>query len=194
MSIKSLKVLVIGIVFLFSISFLSLAEENENPKSFNIGIEAGYFAAEDEDLQDLYGSGNLIFGFNIGYKIACNWELISAIDFYSDEGETTLTEEAIELSLTHLRLGGYYHFNPEGLDPVVGAGIDFCWVTEKNPIEDFDDSSIGWFAGVGVETCIMNDVKASINILYSNASSEGDLGDIALGGFSFLANVKMFLF
>jgi hypothetical protein len=191
---KSLKCMVLACVILFSISFLSIAEENENPKSFSIGIEAGYFAAEDEDLTDLYGSGNLIFGVNAGYKIANNWELVSGINFFSDEGATTLTEETIELSLTHLRFGGFYHFNTEGLDPIVGAGIDICWVSEKNPIEDFDDTGIGWFAGIGVETSISADFKAAVNLLYSNSKVEGDLGDISLGGFSFLVNLKMLLF
>lgn len=190
------KVLIPVLIALLTFSMFGFTQEQTQTKSksFNIGIEAGYFMAKDEDLKDLYGSGNMIFGANMSYFVKPEFELLSGINFYSDEGKTTLTEEDIELNLTHLRIGGYYHFNPEGLDPIVGAGLDICWVKETNPIADFDDSSIGWFAGTGVQTMLIPDIKASVDFLYSSADSEGDLGDIALGGFSFLFSVKWMVF
>ena len=166
----------------------------DDNKPLSIGIEGGYFAPSDEDLKDLYGSGAFVFGGNIGYKIAQNWELISGVNFYSDKGKTTLTEETIELSLTHLRFGGYYHFNPAGLDPYVGLGLDVCWVSEVNPIRDFNDTSIGWFAGIGVETFFISDIKAALNVTYTDIKSEGDLGEISLGGFHFMFSLRMPIF
>jgi hypothetical protein len=187
---KNFIIIVILAIIMSVVLSVNIFPQEDN-KSLSIGIEGGYFAPSDQDLKDLYGSGAFVFGGNIGFKIAQNWELMSDVNFYSGSGKTTLTQETIELSLTHLRFGGYYHFNPEGLDPVVGLGVDVCWVSEVNPISDFSDTSIGWFAAIGVETIFISDVKAALNITYTNASSEGDLGSIALGGLHFTFGLRM---
>ena len=180
---------ILMIVFLSANCF---PQDDNKPLSF--GIAAGYFASSDQDLKDLYGPGAFVYGGTIGYNIAVKWELLASINFYSDEGKTTLTQEPIKLSLTHLKFGGYYHFNPAGLDPVVGLGLDVCWINEMNPISDFNDTSIGWFAGIGVETIFISDIMAALNITYTNTSSEGDLGEISLGGFHFTFGLKMPVF
>jgi opacity protein-like surface antigen len=184
-----------AVIIISMIAFLSSnVFSQDDIKPFSIGIEGGYFAPKDANLKDLYGSGSFIFGGSISYIIAQNWELISDVNFYSDKGKTTLTEEDIELSLNHLRFGGYYHFNPDGLDPIVGLGLDVCWISELNPINDFNDTSIGWFAGVGVETIFISNIKAALNVTYTDAKSEGDLGEISLGGFHFTFGLKMPIF
>lgn len=163
-------------------------------KPFSIGVEGGYFASDDENLKDLYGTGNVVFGGNIGYKIAKNLELISGVNFYSDEGQTSLTEENIKLKLTHLRFGGFYSFTPEGFSTIAGVGLDVCFVSEDNPISNFSDTSVGWFAAIGAETPLSADIRASLMAMYIDVDSEGDLGDISVGGFQFLFSVKLQVF
>lgn len=179
---KTFISLIILLAFIFSGSVFA--------GDFKLGLEVGYFYQGDEDFRDLYGSGGLTFGVNADYMITNNIEIAAAFDFYSANGNTAITEELIEINLNHLRFGANYIFILDGWRPKVGAGLDIAFVSENTPFGDFSDSGFGAYILAGADFDLSEKITASVELIYSFVSIEGDLDDEGVGGLSALAALK----
>jgi opacity protein-like surface antigen len=161
---------------------------------FRAGLEAGYFAPNDEDFTSIYGSGGFAFGINCGYCIINNVELYTALDFYSAEGKTTISEQTVNLNLTNLRAGGFYIFCLGDFKPKVGAGLSITFAKEDNPWGGFNDNGLGWYIAAGVEYPLTEKLIAGVEFVYNDVKIAGDFGDENVGGISALMTLKMNIF
>jgi len=179
-------------LLLFSLLiFLTINAVAGSNNDFRMGIEAGYFSVEDGSFNNLYGSGAASFGLNSGYFLSDTLEISSSLNYFSKEGKTSFTKETITLTLFDVRLGGFFHFNPEDIDPKIGIGLDLCFVNEENPFENFSNTQIGWFITAGIEMPVSSGITIGLDIIYNSVTVQGDLGDVDLGGISALGLFKI---
>ena len=74
------------------------------------------------------------------------------VDFYESKGESTISQSPLTLELTTFSAGLFYHLNPSGINPKIGAGVAFVNIKETTPWETFkDDSDIGFLVIAGIE-------------------------------------------
>lgn len=158
---------------------------------FFLGLDAGYFAPAEGSIKDLYGSGGMTFGVNAAYKFMTSFSIQANYDFYSAEGETTMSAEAIKLKQNTLRLGGFYHVDLGGISPKFGAGVSMNMVRENNPWEDFKENKLGWFAAAGFDISFAGPFMVGLELVYNDAKIPGALGDEPVGGLSALFNLKV---
>lgn len=160
-------------------------------KNLNFGIEAGYFGAKDSDFSNAYGSGGTTFGINAGYRFLKNLSIGTGFNFYSADGTTALSEEAIGIDLKTLRIGGYYHFNLKKIRPRAGAGLTVTWVKEDDPFGGTDRAKAGWFVATGVDVPVGKTFLVGLELLYNDVRISGEFNSEAIGGVSLLLNLKL---
>ncbi len=183
-------------LFLVTILVLTLiaipvhAADGEESTSFKIGVEAGYFVITDEDFESVYDSGGLQFGLNTAYSLSNTLDVIAAFDFFTADGKTTVFMEDASININHLRLGLAYYLTQGDLRANLKGGGLVAMVSEESPFGDFSDSAFGFFIGAGFDYLLGERLAVGFDVIYSNASIEGDIEDEGVGGLSFLASLK----
>jgi opacity protein-like surface antigen len=160
-------------------------------RSFNLGVEAGYFGPNDSDFSEIYGSGGLTLGVNAAYRLLQKTSIQMGFNFFSADGKSALSEEDVSVNLKTLRVGGYYHFNLGKIVPRAGAGLAVTWFKESDPWGGTNKTKAGWFAGAGADVPIGQKFLAGLEILYKDIKIEGEFAAQSIGGLSLLLNFKV---
>ncbi len=172
----------LAVIIIFSGSLLA-----EN--TFRVGVNAGYMFPSNDDLKEIYGNGNLIYGLTASYMFTGNIELSATADFYSSDSDEDILGRKSTLWNNYFRLGVFYNFNPEKLNPRLGAGVELSTTEEESAFGTFDDSSTGWFVSAGIQTHLGKALIAGLDVIYDSVKFDGNLGSEELGGVSILCSL-----
>jgi len=176
---RKLKILVIGIIFTLGLFV------NAPAGDFRIAGSLNYYAVTDSLFKDIYGSGNLMFGGSLSYEVIGRLELRAEAHYFREQGNMTLTEEDIKLTLMPIILGMRFQFiKLSTFSPYVGAGVDFYSYKEDVPnrLEDVSESTIGFHAEAGSYLNITRKFYVDLNFRYIKADAKPFDETIKLGG------------
>ncbi len=153
------------------------------PQALKVEGTLSYYAVTDSLFKDLYGSGDLMFGFNLAYDVLPALELRGEISYFSDQGTMTLTEETIKLTIVPLSLGlRYKAFNFSNFALYLGAGLGSYQYKERARIGDTSGSALGMHVEGGLNIFLSRKVHFDVFVRYVKATAEPYDEKIELGG------------
>jgi hypothetical protein len=157
----------------------------------SVEFTIGSYSMNEPRFEAVYPSGGLMTGFTLSSAVASNVNIYLDIKYYSRQGATTFTKEKSTFYMVPLDLGVRYIY-PLGLfHPYLGAGLDFYFFYEDNPIGTVLDYTNGFHITGGTYLRFLQNVPLMVNVRlkYTWAKAENGTVPIQLGGFEFGAGL-----
>lgn len=135
----------------------------------------------------VYETGGLMTGLSLSSAIVSHVNFYLDIKYYYREGELTFSREKTTLYIVPVTLGVRYIY-PFGLfNPYLGAGLDFYFFYEENPIGTVlnHTNGIHIMGGTYIRPSRSVPVLINIRLKYASAEAEQDGIPIQLGGFEY---------
>lgn len=144
---------------IITLAITTLYAENERtafePGAFSITLSAGIRNITDDLYEPIFGKNNLAYSLDLGYRLGRNLEIFLHSDYFSANGETTLTKEETTLTIVPIELGVRLMLIKGKLIPYFGAGGGYYLVKDKMMIEgssvELDDKEFGFFGEAGLK-------------------------------------------
>jgi hypothetical protein len=151
------------------------------------------YAMNEPRFDAVYKSGGLMSGLSLSSAIVSNVNFYLDIKYYSREGELTFSKEKTTFYIVPVSLGFRYIY-PFGLfNPYLGAGLDFYFYSEDNPIGTVLNYANGYHITGGTYIRVFRSVPVLINLRlkYTWANAEENNISIQLGGFEYGAGLAL---
>ncbi len=167
---KKLSILTV-VLMLIALTSTVVAEGEKDLPKFNLSAHGGVQLLLEKPMESAYGEG-FTFGGEFGFDITKNIEIAVAFDYMMSGCDCVLTDMK-DLDLTHFRGGLYYNFNPYGINPRIGAGVDFAnadydvWDFDAQEIKSYEDSGVGFYVSAAVEFPVSKSLKFGVEAIYS---------------------------
>ena len=147
---------------------------------------AGYNMNEPR-FDAVYEGGGLMSGVSLSSAVISNVNFYLDIKFYYREGKLTFSQEKTTLYIVPVTLGLRYIY-PMGLfNPYLGAGLDFYFFYEENPIGTVLNHTNGLhiMGGTYIRPSKSVPVLLNLRLKYTTAKAEQNDVPIQLGGFEY---------
>jgi len=141
----------------------------------------------------VYDPGGLMSGLSLSTAVVSNVNFYLDIRYYYREGKLTFSKEKTTFYIVPVDLGFRYIF-PLGLfNPYLGAGVDFYFYYEENPIGTVLNYTNGYHITGGTYIRFSRSVPVLINLRlkYTWAKAEENDVSIQLGGFEYGAGLAL---
>lgn len=172
-------------ILAFTISLFVLFNLVVFSGNFTLGGTFGYYAVADSIYNDLYGSGNFIYGGFVSVGMIHRFEFRGDIGYFKDSGRTSLTGESTNFSLIPVAIGARVKLIKEkSLRPYFGAGASFYFYNEKARIGDTSGKVVGFYFEVGNYIVIGDRFHFDLNFRYIISDAKPFDETINLGGFN----------
>jgi hypothetical protein len=155
-------------------------------------ILSGYNMNEPR-FDAVYDTGGLMSGLSLSAAIVSNVNFYLDIRYYSREGKLTFSQEKTNFYIVPVDLGVRYIY-PFGLfNPYLGAGLDFYFYYEENPIGTVLNYTNGYHITGGTYIRPLKNIPVLINLRlkYTWAKAEENNISIQLGGFEYGAGLAL---
>jgi opacity protein-like surface antigen len=179
-----------GFVLLLAIFILNALTFSQTEKPIRQGsVEffVGSYSMNEPRFDAVYAKGGLMVGLGLSAAIVSNFNIYLEAKYYNRTGKTTFSQEETKFTLIPISLGGRYIF-PLGLfNPYVGAGADFYFYHEKNPIGDVLNHTAGvhFMGGTYIRFLKTLPLMLSLKLKYTTAKATEKDVQVQLGGFEY---------
>jgi hypothetical protein len=130
------------------------------------GLKGIYFSPADKTFKDVYGGGPM-YGAEIGIKIVGGLSFWISGGYYAKNGILTYTKEETKLTIIPVGGGLRYEFLTGAVSPYLGAGANYYFYKESNPIGRVDKGGVGFVGRAGVVVRITRWFLIDLNAGYS---------------------------
>lgn len=151
-----MKKLTYFIIIIMAIATLVAAEGEKvsfEPGKFSVTVSAGIRNITEDLYETVFGKNNLAYSLDLGYRVWRGLEIFLHTDYFSANGETTLTQEETTLTLVPIELGARVMLIKGRFIPYVGAGGGYYMIKDKMMIEgsamEVEDKGFGFFGEAG---------------------------------------------
>jgi len=147
----------------------------------------GSYSMNEPRFEAAYPKGGLMAGLSLSSAVVSNVNFYLDIKYYSRQGTLTFSKEKTTFYMVPIDLGVRYIY-PLGLfHPYLGAGLDFYFYYEDNPIGTVLNYTNGYHitGGTYLRFAKSIPVMANIRLKYTWAKAEEDATPIQLGGFEY---------
>jgi hypothetical protein len=182
------------IFFLFSflaLSVLAFPAPDRPIRQGSLEVLFGSYDMNEPRFEAVYPTGGLMSGLALSSAVVSEVNLYLEIKYYSRQGELTFSKEKTDFYMVPISLGLRYIF-PLGLfNPYAGAGIDFYFYYEDNPIGTTLNFANGYHMTGGTYVRFSKTVPlmASLKFKYTWARAEQEGIRIQLGGLEYGAGL-----
>ncbi len=150
-----------------------------------VELQGHYFYPSEKAFKDIYGGG-MVVGGEISVGIWRNFELWFGGSYFSKKGELTFTREETELEIYPIGGGLKYKLSTGIFDLYAGAGLNYYWYKESNPLGDVSEGGLGCTGKIGSYVRITGGFLIDLYLNYSYckvkpADFEIDIGGIEAG-------------
>ncbi len=157
----------------------------------SVEFSMGSYNMNEPRFDAVYPGGGRILGVSISSALVSNVNFYLEIKAYQRKGALTFTKEKTEFILVPISLGMRYIF-PFGLiNPYAGAGLDFYFYYENNPIGTVLNYANGYHFLGGVYFQLHKKIPLLINLKVKHTSARAKENDvkIQLGGVEYSASL-----
>lgn len=183
-NIKKGAIFLLAILFAGSLGFSS----SERPiRQGSLELTIGSYKMNEPRFDAVYPSGGLMAGLTLSSALVSNVNFYLEVKYYAREGTLTFSKEKTTFYLVPLDLGIRYIF-PMGLvNPYAGAGADFYFYYEDNPIGTVLNYANGFHLLGGAYLRFSRSVPLLINVKlkYTLAEAEQEAIKLQLGGLEY---------
>jgi hypothetical protein len=170
-----------------ALNIFAFSSSERTIRQGSVEFSLGGYAMNEPRFDAVYKSGGLMGGLSLSSAIVSNVNFSLDIRYYSREGELTFSKEKTTFYIVPISLGFRYIY-PLGLfNPYLGAGLDFYFYYEENPIGTVLNYTNGYHIAGGTYIRVARSVPVLINLRlkYTWASAEENSVSIQLGGFEY---------
>ena len=147
----------------------------------------GRFTPNDARFKAVYQKGGAIQGLILSSYLVSNFNFYLELKGFSRTGELTFSKEKTRFILVPLTFGVRYILPTEYLLPYVGAGTDFYFYYEDNPIGTALNYAHGYHiqGGTYVRASRSFPLRLNVKLKYTKARTEVNSHQLELGGLEF---------
>ncbi|MFZ2054908.1 MAG: hypothetical protein WAU81_12030 [Candidatus Aminicenantales bacterium] len=170
-----------------ALNILAFSSSERTIRQGSVEFTLSGYAMNEPRFDAVYDPGGLMSGLSLSTAIVSNVNLYLDIRYYSREGKLTFSKEKTALYIVPVDLGFRYIY-PFGLfNPYLGAGLDFYFYYEENPIGSVLNYTNGYHITGGTYIRFSKSVPVLINLRlkYTWAKAEENNISIQLGGFEY---------
>ena len=113
-------------LIIFNFSFLYSETENKavkkDKKIIDITIGVGLRNIPEDSYKKIFGSNNLVYSADFGFRLWKSVELFLHTDYLSLKGKTTNTKEKTSFRLVPVEFGLRFLIEKKKISPYIGAG------------------------------------------------------------------------
>jgi opacity protein-like surface antigen len=185
-----------GFLFLTAILvlnvLLSFSATERTIRQGSVEVILGSYSMNEPRFDAVYKKGGLMVGVGLSAALASNVNFYLEVKYYNRTGELTFSKEKTDFYLLPISLGLRYIF-PLGLlgrlDPYAGAGVDFYFYSEDNPIGTVLNYTNGYHLMGGTYVRFFKNVPLMLNLKlkYTAATAQEKDVKLQLGGFEYAA-------
>ncbi len=179
-----------GIVLLAAIFILNALtfSATERPiRQGTVELIFGAYSMNEPRFDAVYNKGGLMAGFGLSASIVSNFNFYLDVQYYKRAGELSFSKEKTDFYLLPISLEVRYIY-PLGLaNPYVGAGGDFYFYYEDNPIGTVLNHTGGYHLSGGAYFRFSKAIPLLLNLKlkYTWAQATENNIKIQLGGFEY---------
>ncbi len=122
---------------------------------FSITVSAGIRSIPEKMYERVFGKNNLVYGFDLSYRIGKTTVAFIHSDYLTVNGNTTLTGEEAKLTIMPIEAGMRIFLATGKFIPYLGAGAGYYNVKEEvaigNETNEFNTKEVGFFAEGGLK-------------------------------------------
>jgi hypothetical protein len=170
-----------------ALNIFAFSSSERTIRQGSVEFTLGGYAMNEPRFDAVYKSGGLMSGLSLSSAVVSDVNFYLDIKYYSREGELTFSKEKTTFYIVPISLGVRYIY-PLGLfNPYLGAGLDFYFYYEENPIGTVLNYTNGYHIAGGTYIRVARSVPVLINLRlkYTWASAEENSVSIQLGGFEY---------
>jgi hypothetical protein len=151
----------------------------------------GSYDMNEARFEAVYPSGGLMSGLALSSAIVSDVNFYLEVKYYARQGELSFSKEKTDFYMVPISLGLRYIF-PLGLfNPYFGAGVDFYFYYEDNPIGTTLNYANGYHVAGGTYLRFLKTVPLMLNlkVKYTWARAEQEGIRVQLGGLEYGAGL-----
>jgi outer membrane protein W len=174
-----------------ALNILTFSSPERTIPQGSVEFTLGTYNMNEPRFEAAYPSGGLIGGLTLSSAIASNVNFYLDIKYYSRQGTLTFSKEKTTFYMVPIDLGLRYIY-PLGLfHPYLGAGLDFYFYYEDNPIGTVLNYTNGYHITGGTYLRFVKSVPLMVNfrLKYTWAKAEEEANPIQLGGLEYSAGL-----
>lgn len=168
------------------------AAQDRELKDMSIGVGVGFYFLQEALFQDIYGDNVMNFRGELAFRLPISvdsFDIWSSFSSFSAEGQSTLFEENLKLSMTTFSFAIRYLKKFGRFVPFVGLGVDYTSYRETYP-EDFAIPSVGgndlgYHGQLGTYFHFIDSLSAKVHLKYNMAETIENALTINLGGIEY---------
>jgi hypothetical protein len=183
----STKKAAFSVAVTLALNVFAFSSSERTIRQGSVEFTLGGYAMNEPRFDAVYKSGGLMSGLSLSSAVVSDVNFYLDIKYYSREGELTFSKEKTTFYIVPISLGARYIY-PLGLfNPYLGAGLDFYFYYEENPIGTVLNYTNGFHIAGGTYIRLSQSVPVLINVRlkYTWANAEEDSISIQLGGFEY---------
>jgi hypothetical protein len=157
----------------------------------SVEFTLGSYSMNEPRFEAAYPKGGLMGGLTLSSAVVSNFNFYLDIKYYSRKGALTFSKEKTTFYLVPIDLGFRYIYPLGFFHPYLGAGLDFYFYYEDNPIGTVLNYTNGYHITGGTYLRFAKSVPVMLNIRvkYTWAKAEEDTKQIQLGGLEYCAGL-----
>jgi hypothetical protein len=187
----TIRKIALSLTAFLALNILTFSSPERTIRQGSVEFTLGSYSMNEPRFEAAYPSGGLMGGLTLSSAVASNVNFYLDIKYYSRQGTLTFSKEKTTFYMVPIDLGVRYIY-PLGLfNPYLGAGLDFYFYYEDNPIGTVLNYTNGYHITGGTYLRFAKRVPVMVNfrLKYTWAKAEENTIPIQLGGFEYCAGL-----
>ena len=143
----------------------------------------------DNLYKDVYSSNGSAFSIDLAYKVANSLQVFLHSDYFTVDGELTLTKEPTTLTILPIEVGLRLLAGKNKFRPYIGLGAGYYKYTEENIIGTMEENKVGFFGEAGLNFYFVKALFLDLKVKYIMLKVDGADGEITLGGLGLFGGI-----
>jgi hypothetical protein len=187
----TIRKMALSLTAFLALNILAFSSPERTIPQGSVEFTLGTYNMNEPRFEAAYPSGGLMGGLTLSSAVASNVNFYLDIKYYSRQGTLTFSKEKTTFYMVPIDLGVRYIY-PLGLfNPYLGAGLDFYFYYEDNPIGTVLNYTNGYHITGGTYLRFAKRVPVMVNfrLKYTWAKAEQNATQIQLGGLEYSAGL-----
>ncbi len=190
-NLMNLKKAALFLIVSFGLHPFVFSSTERTIRQGSVEFTLGGYSMNEPRFDAVYESGGLMSGISLSAAIISDVNFYLDVKYYYRVGKLTFSQEKTTLYIVPVTLGLRYIY-PLGLfSPYLGAGADFYFFYEENPIGTVLNHTNGFHIMGGTYVRFSKSVPVLLNLRLKYTTAKADQNDIQiqLGGFEYGAGL-----
>jgi hypothetical protein len=176
---------------IFILNILTFSKSQRPIRQGTLEFFVGSYKMNEPRFDAVYAKGGLMPGLGLSAAIVSNFNFYLEVKYYNRKGTLTFSKEKTNFYLLPVSVGLRYIYPLGIVNPYVGAGADFYFYYEDNPIGTVLNYTNGYHFIGGTYIRFVKSLPLMLNLKlkYTSARATENNVKIQLGGLEYAAAV-----